>query len=272
MMPIDEAEENVVEPKELEMVEALAKVVAEKAEVKNPKAIETKSEEASTNESLTELGGESVEQRTETSAEQGADEEDQPEAASSKQEAQAADDKKTSKKRAKAPPNNKNRKRANTTSASRGIDFREVSAVVNYDFPDSVKAYTHRVGRTARGGRYGTALSLWTERDVEVMQRLKEFQTIHSPTHKANIKPLDFDLEEIVGFKIRVQIAIRNVTRNAVKEARLKELKRQMLKSNKLKAYFENNPREATLLTLTHDHKPIRKVNKLLAHIPSYIL
>lgn len=140
---------------------------------------------------------------------------------------------------------------------------------MNFDFPRSVKAYTHRVGRTARGGRFGTALSLWTERDVEVMKRLKEFQTIHSPTHKANIKPLDFDLKEIIGFKIRVQIAIRNVTRNTVKEVRLRELRRQMLKSKQLKAYFENNPREATLLGR---NRRKRKIDKLLAHIPGYIL
>jgi len=182
------------------------------------------------------------------------------------------DDPTSNKQEGKPPANRERTAPKDKSTSSRGIDFREVTAVVNFDFPNSVKAYTHRVGRTARGGRFGTALSLWTPRDVEVMKRLKEFQTIHSPTHKANIKPLDFDLQEIIGFKIRVQIAIRNVTRNAVKEARLKELKRQMLKSDKLKAYFENNPREATLLTLKHDNKPTIKVDKLLAHIPSYIL
>ena len=42
---------------------------------------------------------------------------------------------------------------------SRGIDFQGVNFVVNFDFPRSVAAYTHRVGRTARGGATGTALS-----------------------------------------------------------------------------------------------------------------
>ena len=42
---------------------------------------------------------------------------------------------------------------------SRGIDFQGVNFVVNFDFPASASAYTHRVGRTGRGGATGTALS-----------------------------------------------------------------------------------------------------------------
>ena len=45
---------------------------------------------------------------------------------------------------------------------SRGIDFQGVSFVINFDFPSSAAAYTHRIGRTARGGASGTALSFVT--------------------------------------------------------------------------------------------------------------
>ena len=43
--------------------------------------------------------------------------------------------------------------------ASRGLDFRGVATVVNFDFPADAASYTHRVGRTARGGASGVALS-----------------------------------------------------------------------------------------------------------------
>jgi superfamily II DNA/RNA helicase len=42
---------------------------------------------------------------------------------------------------------------------TRGVDFIDVSCVLNFDLPTSATAYTHRVGRTARAGRSGMALS-----------------------------------------------------------------------------------------------------------------
>jgi ATP-dependent RNA helicase DDX56/DBP9 len=42
---------------------------------------------------------------------------------------------------------------------TRGVDFIDVSCVLNFDLPTSATAYTHRVGRTARAGRTGMALS-----------------------------------------------------------------------------------------------------------------
>lgn len=49
-----------------------------------------------------------------------------------------------------------------TDIAARGIDIEDVSHVVNYDLPLSAEDYVHRIGRTARAGRKGTAISLVT--------------------------------------------------------------------------------------------------------------
>jgi len=46
---------------------------------------------------------------------------------------------------------------------SRGIDFHGVNFVINFDFPLTSAAYTHRIGRTARGNATGTALSFVTK-------------------------------------------------------------------------------------------------------------
>jgi len=43
-----------------------------------------------------------------------------------------------------------------TDVAARGLDVKDVSAVINYDFPNGVEDYIHRIGRTGRAGATGT--------------------------------------------------------------------------------------------------------------------
>ncbi len=52
-----------------------------------------------------------------------------------------------------------------TDVAARGIDVRDVSHVFNYDLPDSADSYVHRIGRTARAGRTGKAISFCDARE-----------------------------------------------------------------------------------------------------------
>jgi ATP-dependent RNA helicase RhlE len=62
-----------------------------------------------------------------------------------------------------------------TDIAARGIDVSEISLVINYDVPDTVEAYTHRVGRTGRAEHTGQALTFATQADKRIV-RLVEHQ------------------------------------------------------------------------------------------------
>ena len=53
-----------------------------------------------------------------------------------------------------------------TELMSRGIDFKGVSMVINYDFPQSAASYIHRIGRTGRAGRKGKAITYFTKEDA----------------------------------------------------------------------------------------------------------
>ncbi|XP_028172276.1 probable ATP-dependent RNA helicase DDX52, partial [Ostrinia furnacalis] len=53
-----------------------------------------------------------------------------------------------------------------TELLGRGIDFRGVRLVVNYDFPPSAIAYVHRIGRAGRAGQKGRAITFFTQDDV----------------------------------------------------------------------------------------------------------
>jgi ATP-dependent RNA helicase DeaD len=54
-----------------------------------------------------------------------------------------------------------------TNVAARGLDIKDVSHVVNFDFPQSTEEYIHRVGRTGRAGQAGTAITFVSEWDFE---------------------------------------------------------------------------------------------------------
>lgn len=63
-----------------------------------------------------------------------------------------------------------------TDVAARGIDVKDVEAVINFDLPIEAESYTHRIGRTGRAGQTGHAYSLVTSQQ---MKQLKHLQHAH---------------------------------------------------------------------------------------------
>ena len=55
---------------------------------------------------------------------------------------------------------------------ARGIDFKTVNSVLNFDFPTSLVSYIHRVGRTGRAGREGTATTYFTDADLPYVKTI----------------------------------------------------------------------------------------------------
>jgi len=59
-----------------------------------------------------------------------------------------------------------------TELMGRGIDFKGVNLVINYDFPASTVSYIHRIGRTGRGGRQGEAITFFTDKDKTLLRNI----------------------------------------------------------------------------------------------------
>ncbi|CAG8469565.1 11767_t:CDS:10 [Funneliformis caledonium] len=175
------------------------------------------------------------------------------------------------------------RKKDREYGVSRGVDFINVTAVINFDFPTSAKSYIHRVGRTARANQRGMSLSfvvpkefvgqnknvmcLTTKRDEEIYARVEKKQSLANST----IKPYSFDMNQVEGFRYRIEDALRAVTRVSIKEARVKDVKSEILNSEKLKAHFEDNPNDLTILRHDITIHPAR-VQQHMKHIPSYLM
>lgn len=55
---------------------------------------------------------------------------------------------------------------------ARGLDFKGVNLVINYDFPQSSASYIHRIGRTGRAGRMGEAVTYYTKDDLQYLKSI----------------------------------------------------------------------------------------------------
>ncbi|KAI9891721.1 MAG: ATP-dependent DNA/RNA helicase [Vezdaea aestivalis] len=166
---------------------------------------------------------------------------------------------------------------------SRGIDFKIAACVLNFDLPLTPKSYTHRVGRTARGGNKGIALSFVVPKklyrkhksttvtsaryDEKVLQKITDNQMEKG----RELKPYHFDMEQVNAFRYRITDALKCVTTIAVQDARKRELRQELINSEKLKIYFEENPED--LKHLRHDGEMrTARTQAHLRHVPEYLL
>jgi len=77
-----------------------------------------------------------------------------------------------------------------TDLLARGIDVQQVSLVINYDLPQDMENYLHRIGRSGRFGRKGAAINFVTKRDVQAMRDIERFYHTQIEEMPANIADL----------------------------------------------------------------------------------
>lgn len=183
------------------------------------------------------------------------------------------------------PPKKKRKgpRRDKDYGVARGIDFKNVACVLNFDLPTTSKSYTHRIGRTARAGKTGMALSFVIPKELYRRHKPTSFPTAehdedvlakiikHQEKKGHTVQPYHFNMKRLDGFRYRLADALRAVTRIAIREARVRELRQELLKSEKLKRHFEENPSD--LHHLRHDGElRAARVQPHLKHVPDYLL
>ena len=77
-----------------------------------------------------------------------------------------------------------------TDIASRGIDIPDISHVINYDMPNTVDAYIHRIGRTGRAETLGQAITITTPDDESMIRKIE--QVLKSPIDRQKVDDFDY--------------------------------------------------------------------------------
>lgn len=78
-----------------------------------------------------------------------------------------------------------------TDVAARGIDFETITHVINYDFPTGKETYVHRIGRTGRNGKTGTAISLLTEDDERMFTQIAQYTGQELPVSACPVRVVE---------------------------------------------------------------------------------
>ncbi|KAM0062852.1 putative RNA helicase [Helianthus debilis subsp. tardiflorus] len=186
-----------------------------------------------------------------------------------KEKEQTDEDKQAEKKKSKK---HKKRKLDSEFGVVRGIDFKNVYTVINFDMPLSAAGYVHRIGRTGRAFNTGQSVSIVSPDEMEVFEEIKSFLGEDEEKDLTYVAPFPLLEKNAVEFlRYRAEDVARSVTKIVVKEARAQDLRNEILNSDKLKAHFQENPRDLDLLK--HDKLLSKKAPAPhLRDVPEYLL
>lgn len=154
----------------------------------------------------------------------------------------------------------------------RGIDFKNVYTVINFEMPESVAGYVHRIGRTGRAYNSGASVSLVSTDEMDTLEEIRSF--VGDDENKGTNSIAEFPLltkNAVESLRYRAEDVAKSVTRIAVRESRAQDLRNEILNSEKLKAHFETNPKDLDLLK----HDKILSKNAPPPHlrdVPEYLL
>ncbi|GFE55496.1 probable ATP-dependent RNA helicase DDX56 [Babesia ovis] len=155
--------------------------------------------------------------------------------------------------------------RGDKLCATRGVDFKCVQCVLNFDAPDDVNTYTHRIGRTGRMGRVGSSITFISSNDAALLQQLQSDSS-------RNLQELHVPKGVFDSMRYRVEDVAKDVTKRLVATSQMQALRQSALLED---AFVTNlSKRDEVLLkaVVKNDDQKLTAEKRHLAHLPKYLL
>lgn len=144
---------------------------------------------------------------------------------------------------------------------ARGIDFLNITTVINFHLPVDGESYTHRIGRTARGNCAGAAVTFYDPAQVAK----PGMDYVIPEWLAANSKLINMDADT---FRYRCADALRSVTSVRVKEAARESLRQAIASSERLSEFWSSHPLEFDVVGKAKTREQVKVGGK---SIPSYL-
>jgi ATP-dependent RNA helicase RhlE len=135
-----------------------------------------------------------------------------------------------------------------TDVASRGIDVADISHVINFDMPDTVDAYTHRIGRTGRAEESGMAFTLAVPDEDAIMVRDIE-KLMGKPLERRRLESFDYG-------DFTPELVTTNIGRNASQNGSNRRANQSKRRGNRRPSPSGRNQKRSS------SHRPITAKNK----------
>jgi ATP-dependent RNA helicase DDX56/DBP9 len=151
------------------------------------------------------------------------------------------------------------------SASHRGIDFTNVGIVINFDLPESVEAYVHRAGRTARGGKSGSVVTFVdgaNARETSFIQKLDS----------SRIEQIGITATLFETLRYRVEDVYKGISRRAIAASRQRELLTEILHNDQLKKKLSENTEEVQALRQSvRSLREHAKTKWHLQQVPEYL-